>query len=93
MNGDQPISPLSFTDRREWRAWLEANHSQSPVAWIFIRKKGARGQGIAYDEAVEEALCFGWIDGQMKGVDKEKYVLQVLASRLASFSSPRDIFP
>ncbi len=76
MSSSKPVSPLPFKDRSEWRAWLEANHSQNVGAWIFIRKKGARGQGMAYDEAVEEALCFGWIDGQMKSVDKEKYALR-----------------
>ncbi len=76
MNGLTSLAPLLFVDRTEWRKWLEGNHSQSTGVWIFIRKKDTREQGIAYDEAVEEALCFGWIDGQMRGVDKDKYILR-----------------
>jgi uncharacterized protein YdeI (YjbR/CyaY-like superfamily) len=67
---------LTFTDRQAWRAWLEAHHDRVPEAWLIHYKKGAGKQGVSYDEAVEEALCFGWIDGLMHGIDGEKYALR-----------------
>jgi uncharacterized protein YdeI (YjbR/CyaY-like superfamily) len=55
--------PLHFPDRDEWRRWLEANHATEKEAWLAILKKQSPRPGVYYEEAVEEALCFGWIDG------------------------------
>jgi uncharacterized protein YdeI (YjbR/CyaY-like superfamily) len=58
--------------RDEWRAWLAANHRTSSGVWLVTRKKHTTRPTVAYEEAVEEALCFGWIDGVVNRVDDER---------------------
>ena len=67
---------LHFINRDEWRAWLETNHATASELWLVIYKKHTGKVGVAYEEAVEEALCFGWIDGVMHRIDDEKYALR-----------------
>lgn len=67
---------LCFQDRASWRCWLEENHEQATEAWLTIRKKGARAECIYLEEAVLEALCFGWIDGHLKKLDDARYALR-----------------
>ena len=57
----------------EFFQWLEANHRAKKEIWLVIYKKASGKTGISYDEAVDAALCFGWIDGVMKSMDAEKY--------------------
>jgi uncharacterized protein YdeI (YjbR/CyaY-like superfamily) len=68
--------PLHFTHRNDWRAWLAKNHATVSEAWLVFYKKHTGKAGLSYEEAVEEALCFGWIDGVMKRLDDEKYMLR-----------------
>jgi uncharacterized protein YdeI (YjbR/CyaY-like superfamily) len=68
--------PLLFGDRVEWRTWLEANHATAKEAWLNHYKKHTGKAGLSYEEAVEEALCFGWIDGLLQRIDDEKYALR-----------------
>ncbi len=72
----QDVNPLALPDREEWRRWLQGHHDRETAAWLVIRRKGANVRGVAYEEAVEEALCFGWIDGQMHSVDRETFILR-----------------
>jgi uncharacterized protein YdeI (YjbR/CyaY-like superfamily) len=58
-------------DRAAWRAWLEANHATTSGVWL-IAPRAARDRPVSYDEAVEEALCFGWIDGTAGSVDEHR---------------------
>ncbi len=67
---------LSFTTKADWRAWLEENHATATEAWLIIYKKHTGQPGLTLEEAVEEALCFGWIDGVLKPIDKQKYALR-----------------
>jgi uncharacterized protein YdeI (YjbR/CyaY-like superfamily) len=68
MTGE--LEGLSFASAAKWRAWLAANHSTSSGVWLLIAKKGSGVRSVTHDEAVEEALCYGWIDGQRtKGDD------------------------
>jgi uncharacterized protein YdeI (YjbR/CyaY-like superfamily) len=67
---------LYFTNRDEWRAWLEENHATQAEAWLVQYKKHVVTPGVPYEEAVEEALCFGWIDGVMKSIDGDKFALR-----------------
>ncbi|HET9980492.1 MAG TPA: YdeI/OmpD-associated family protein [Ktedonobacterales bacterium] len=60
-------------DRAEWRAWLTANHAEAPGVWLVYYKKGSGLVSVSYDEAVEEALCFGWIDSAMRRLDDARY--------------------
>ena len=62
-----------MTNREEWRAWLEKNHASSKVVWLVYYKKPSTRANIPYDDAVEEALCFGWIDSIIQKIDDEKY--------------------
>lgn len=57
---------LSPTSRAEWRAWLEANHATEPEIWLVSYSKASGKQSLPYNDAVEEALCFGWIDSTNK---------------------------
>lgn len=65
---------LYAPDRTAWRAWLEANHTGAREIWLVLFRKGAEQPSVAYVEAVEEALCFGWIDGITKALDGERRV-------------------
>ncbi len=64
---------LYVTDREEWRAWLEENHDREPDVWLVYYRKGSGKGRIAYNDAVEEALCFGWIDSTNKDIDGERF--------------------
>lgn len=57
-------------DRRQWRAWLQKNHEKCGEIWLVYYKKDSGKPRVPYDEAVEEALCFGWIDGKIKKIDE-----------------------
>ncbi|MBV9625498.1 MAG: YdeI/OmpD-associated family protein [Acidobacteria bacterium] len=61
---------LSFRSSEEFRRWLGANHRHSPGLWLRIFKKDSRTVSITYSEALDEALCFGWIDGQKQRYDE-----------------------
>ena len=64
---------LYVTNREKWRKWLEKFHDKEKEIWLVNFKKGSRKLSIPYNDAVEEALCFGWIDGIEKGIDDEKF--------------------
>ena len=66
--------------RADWRAWLSANHDKSPGIWLVRYKVSTKQPTITYDELVEGALCFGWIDGLARGLDAERH-LQLLTPR------------
>ncbi len=62
-----------FKDRGAWRAWLEKNHGSEKVIWLAYYKKGTGKTSITYREALDEALCYGWIDSIVKKCDEERY--------------------
>ena len=64
---------VEASDRKKWRAWLKKNHAGSPGVWLVFYKKTSGVPTVRYDEAVEEALCYGWIDSLMKPVDDRRY--------------------
>jgi uncharacterized protein YdeI (YjbR/CyaY-like superfamily) len=64
---------LLVTTRDEWREWLAQHHRDYKEIWLVYYKKTSGKTGIGYEESVEEALCFGWIDGAIKGIDLETY--------------------
>ena len=67
---------LSFQTRADWRDWLSKNHVITNSVWLFFYKKSAGKKGITIEDAVEEAICFGWIDGKLKRVDEERFMLR-----------------
>ena len=64
---------LYVSDSNKWRNWLEKNHDKKSEIWLIYYKKHTSRASIPYDDAVCEALCFGWIDSTVKGIDSEKY--------------------
>jgi uncharacterized protein YdeI (YjbR/CyaY-like superfamily) len=62
--------PLLFEDQQTWFSWLRKNHATSSGVWLRIAKKGANVRSVSYLQAVDAALCFGWIDGQKKSNDE-----------------------
>jgi len=63
-------------NRNQWRQWLLKNHNISPGIWLIYFKKGTGKPRVSYDEAVEEALCFGWIDSLPRKLDEERAMLK-----------------
>jgi uncharacterized protein YdeI (YjbR/CyaY-like superfamily) len=72
----RPANILEFENRDQWRWWLEKNHATETEAWLILYKVKYQDQGLTLDEAVEEALCFGWIDGKLKSLDDVRYTLR-----------------
>ncbi|MDD4033053.1 MAG: YdeI/OmpD-associated family protein [Bacteroidales bacterium] len=68
------LEPVFFKSRESFREWLGKNHATSGGIWMIYYKKQVNAEAITYKEALEEALCFGWIDSIIKKVDDEKYV-------------------
>ena len=68
------MKQLCVTDRDKWRNWLSEHHAASSGVWLVFYKKSTSKSTIEYEAAVEEALCFGWIDSIIKRFDDEKYV-------------------
>jgi len=64
---------LLVSTGQDWRAWLAQHHADRKEIWLTYYKKTSGKTGISYEDSVEEALCFGWIDGAIKGIDAETY--------------------
>lgn len=73
---DLPEDSTQPRTRAAWRAWLAKNHARSRGTWVVYFKKGAKKAGPTYDDLVEEALCFAWIDSTARGVDEERTMLR-----------------
>jgi uncharacterized protein YdeI (YjbR/CyaY-like superfamily) len=65
---------LYVKTREEWRRWLEENHKSCDGIWFTYYKKPSGKPSVPYNDAVEEALCFGWIDGKIKRINDDYYV-------------------
>jgi uncharacterized protein YdeI (YjbR/CyaY-like superfamily) len=78
---------LEFSDRHEWRAWLEANHARAEEAWLVHYKKGFQKGTLTLGEAVEEALSYGWIDSTLRRIDERRYALRYSPRRRNSIWS------
>jgi uncharacterized protein YdeI (YjbR/CyaY-like superfamily) len=75
-----PLPVMTFESTDAWDAWLAAHQAGSPGLWLKIAKKGAAGRTISYSDALDVALCHGWIDGQ-KGRHDDEYWLQRFSPR------------
>lgn len=69
-----PAKTLYVPTRAAWRKWLAKNHDRVSEIWLIYPKKNSGEPRVSYDDAVEEALCFGWIDGLVKPVDESRYM-------------------
>jgi uncharacterized protein YdeI (YjbR/CyaY-like superfamily) len=86
---DLPV--LHLPDAGAWRAWLEQNHATSPGVWLVQRKKAGQVPAPARDEALDEALCFGWIDGQARRRDDDTTLQRWTPRRPRSPWSARNV--
>jgi uncharacterized protein YdeI (YjbR/CyaY-like superfamily) len=68
------MDPIFFSSQKEWHDWLKKNHDKKPGLWIGFYKSKSGITGITNKEAVDEALCFGWIDGLVKGIDEQTWM-------------------
>ena len=69
----KPIETLDVRSRREWRRWLKENHDSTSEIWLVFHKLHTGVPSLGYDDAVEEALCFGWIDSIVRRLDDARY--------------------
>ncbi|HEX5436784.1 MAG TPA: YdeI/OmpD-associated family protein [Gemmatimonadaceae bacterium] len=72
MSADYPV--LLFTDQAAWRAWLDTHHATTQGVWLQLAKKASALTSVSYAEALDAALCYGWIDGQKKARDADSWL-------------------
>jgi uncharacterized protein YdeI (YjbR/CyaY-like superfamily) len=82
--------PLHCASAEEWRAWLEKNHATEDDVWLTIHKKHSRTASITLQQAMQEAICFGWIDSSMQPIDEDRYALRFTPRRRTSNWSERN---
>ena len=87
----QITTTLSVKDRDEWREWLSKNYDREPEIWLIFYRKETGKQTIAYPDALDEALSFGWIDSSEKKLDDERYALRFTPRKPGSGWSERNL--
>jgi uncharacterized protein YdeI (YjbR/CyaY-like superfamily) len=85
------MEPTTFERPEDFRAWLEQHHESEPESWVGYYKKGSGKASITWPESVDEALCFGWIDGIRKSIDAERYMIRFTPRRTRSVWSAVNI--
>lgn len=83
--------PTFFADAAEVRAWLDEQHDSAEQLWVGYYKKGTGKPSVTWEDTVEEALCYGWIDGIRKSRDDESYMIRFTPRRPKSVWSRRNI--
>src|SRR3954466_15931594 len=86
---DLPIE--AFGSAADWGHWLERNHAKAGGVWLRFFKKGSGVSTVNYEEALEEALCYGWIDGQVKKYCEKSYLQRFTPRRARSLWSKRNV--
>ena len=81
------VPVMSVRTSKEWLAWLAKNHAESNGVWLKIAKKDSAETSVSYDEALEAALCYGWIDAQKKGHDEGSWLQKFTPRRPGSIWS------
>lgn len=84
-------NPIFFETPEDFRAWLAANHDSVDVQWVGLWKKATGKPSITWPEAVEQALCYGWIDGLRKSIDDEAYEIRFTPRRPGSHWSRKNV--
>jgi uncharacterized protein YdeI (YjbR/CyaY-like superfamily) len=84
MTTKAELTALELRSCEQWRAWLAKNHALSPGVWLVFYKRHTKVKSIPYEDAVREALCFGWIDSLMKRLDDNRYALKFTPRRTTS---------
>jgi uncharacterized protein YdeI (YjbR/CyaY-like superfamily) len=86
------LPELLVADTAEWRTWLRGNHSKSQGVWLVLAKKGrTHPTTLSYDEALDEAICFGWIDGQLGRRDNATFRRRFTPRNVRSPWSQRNV--
>ncbi len=86
------LPELMVGDAGEWRRWLSAHHADSPGVWLVLAKKGTVDPTtVSYDEALDEAICFGWIDGQLGRRDSTTFRRRFTPRKARSPWSQRNV--
>ena len=70
---EEEIGVFCPINKQEWRSWLEENHLKKEGVWLLLHKKNSLTPNLTWSEAVDEALCFGWIDSVKKAIDSQRY--------------------
>ena len=83
----RPPRPIYFASPAEFRAWLAANHATAKELLVGFMKRGSGKPSLTWPESVDEALCFGWIDGVRRSVDRARYTIRFTPRRPASIWS------
>ena len=86
-----PTNVVFFQSSAHFRRWLRQHHQKKPELWVGYYKQGAQKSGMTWAESVDEALCFGWIDGIRRGIDKRRYVIRFTPRRKKSIWSAINI--
>jgi len=81
---EKTASQLYCRDTNEWRLWLRASHAKETSVWLVYIKGEGHGQTFTYEESLDEALCFGWIDSLIRRVDEKRYVRKFSVRRATS---------
>lgn len=84
MAATLPDAPTLFKNAKAFETWLKKHHATSDGLWLKIAKRGAAQPSVSYPEAVETALCWGWIDGQKKGLDEQHFLQRFTPRRARS---------
>ena len=84
------LRTLEAGSRRQWRAWLQEHHDSESGIWLVFHKGRVAAHSMSYDDAVEEALCFGWIDSIVKRLDDDRYARK-LTPESPTASGPQSI--
>ncbi|MBP9933857.1 MAG: hypothetical protein KBF25_09180, partial [Chitinophagaceae bacterium] len=71
---EKEIQTFYPKSRQDWREWLQVNHDKKQSVWLIYYKKKSNIPTVTYNEAVDEALCFGWIDSKSKPIDEHKFM-------------------
>ncbi|MGO4291611.1 YdeI/OmpD-associated family protein [Chitinophaga sp. RAB17] len=90
MTTPKEIPELSFETQQQWEKWLKSNHTQTEGIWLIIYKKNSKIPSINYDQALEEALCYGWIDGIKKSKDEVSFLQKFTPRRAKSIWSEKN---
>jgi uncharacterized protein YdeI (YjbR/CyaY-like superfamily) len=85
------LKTLQVSNQNEWRSWLEKNHAKKDGVWLVFLRKGSGEQSISYQEALDEALAYGWIDSIIKKIDEKRYVRKFTPRRPWSIWSKLNI--
>jgi uncharacterized protein YdeI (YjbR/CyaY-like superfamily) len=85
------VDPLFFASSEEIRDWFEANHATAEELWVGLYKKGASKSGITMQQALDQALCFGWIDTKGMRLDDKRWMVRFVPRRPNSNWSERNV--